>query len=442
MRKKLLNRASVLPTLLWLMLLALLPAKLSAFNYDFGYEYRGQRLYYTIVSEEDKTASVVEPGYGVSGEVEIPDVCYWGNTAYTVVAIEDNAFKGNKDVTRIDIGRNVTTIGEYAFYGCTGLTYISLVYRVTTIGEYAFSECSELETVYIGSSMTTIGARAFMEDGKLTNVYFGSSVETIGDGAFSGTSLSRVVLPPHLKTIGSSAFSRSPLTSVAMGYEVEEIGDDAFNSTRKDLSVYITALNPPTLLGEMFNNISYTLYVMPSENDEVFQAYRSAWPRAEDYYLQNPATEVSFSDNGSTRIVEPGYSGFIWNSLEPKNVTVRNVFCRSSDPDMATVEPYITLSLSEDYPYGSMLHVSNDFASECEIYAETLYPGVYATLTLKSKTTGIEDIAMDEAKAEEARPNDIYNLQGVCLKRNASQDDVDALSPGLYIVGGKKVFVK
>lgn len=36
----------------------------------------------------------------------------------------------------------------------------------------------------------------------------------------------------------------------------------------------------------------------------------------------------------------------------------------------------------------------------------------------------------------------LYNLQGVCLKRNATQDDVDALAPGLYIIGGKKVLVK
>jgi len=40
------------------------------------------------------------------------------------------------------------------------------------------------------------------------------------------------------------------------------------------------------------------------------------------------------------------------------------------------------------------------------------------------------------------RPNDIYNMQGVCLKRNASQDDINALVPGFYIIGGKKVVVK
>ena len=37
---------------------------------------------------------------------------------------------------------------------------------------------------------------------------------------------------------------------------------------------------------------------------------------------------------------------------------------------------------------------------------------------------------------------DIFNLQGVCLKRNATQEDVDALVPGVYIIGGKKVVLR
>lgn len=36
----------------------------------------------------------------------------------------------------------------------------------------------------------------------------------------------------------------------------------------------------------------------------------------------------------------------------------------------------------------------------------------------------------------------IYNAQGICLKRNASEEDVDALTPGLYIIGKHKVIVR
>lgn len=39
-------------------------------------------------------------------------------------------------------------------------------------------------------------------------------------------------------------------------------------------------------------------------------------------------------------------------------------------------------------------------------------------------------------------PADIFNLQGVCVKRNATQEDIDTLTAGVYIIGGKKVIVK
>lgn len=39
-------------------------------------------------------------------------------------------------------------------------------------------------------------------------------------------------------------------------------------------------------------------------------------------------------------------------------------------------------------------------------------------------------------------PSNIYSIQGVLLKRDASQEDIDALEPGLYLIGGRKVLVK
>ena len=39
-------------------------------------------------------------------------------------------------------------------------------------------------------------------------------------------------------------------------------------------------------------------------------------------------------------------------------------------------------------------------------------------------------------------PADIFNLQGVCIKNNAMQSDIEALAPGIYVIGGKKVMVK
>ena len=40
------------------------------------------------------------------------------------------------------------------------------------------------------------------------------------------------------------------------------------------------------------------------------------------------------------------------------------------------------------------------------------------------------------------RFSDIYTLQGVLVCRNASADAIQSLSPGLYIVGGRKILVR
>ena len=53
-------------------------------------------------------------------------------------------------------------------------------------------------------------------------------------------------------------------------------------------------------------------------------------------------------------------------------------------------------------------------------------------------TEGISDVTVDDAIG----PQDIYTLQGICIKRNATEADIDALPEGLYIIGGKKVYVK
>jgi len=53
--------------------------------------------------------------------------------------------------------------------------------------------------------------------------------------------------------------------------------------------------------------------------------------------------------------------------------------------------------------------------------------------------SGIEAVVADEPDTVD---NDIYNMQGVCVKRSATQADIDALPSGLYIIGGRKVVVR
>ena len=59
-----------------------------------------------------------------------------------------------------------------------------------------------------------------------------------------------------------------------------------------------------------------------------------------------------------------------------------------------------------------------------------------------AKTSGIKDVMVDYDSYWEQKQKHIYNLQGILLKQNATSEDIKSLSPGLYIVGGKKIIIR
>lgn len=60
----------------------------------------------------------------------------------------------------------------------------------------------------------------------------------------------------------------------------------------------------------------------------------------------------------------------------------------------------------------------------------------------KIKVATEEKSALSSIAADLKVNNDIYNLQGILVKKAATPDDVKALPAGLYIIGGKKVVIK
>lgn len=167
-----------------------------------------------------------------------------------IIAIEDNAFAGNRALQSVTIPTSVTTIGTYAFGQCASLTTIKGGDNVTTIGyralygtpwleaqseaavlgkvlvkynglataytvpatiksicDEAFAECKTLESVVINGSVKTVPDFAFRGCENLKSITMPKSVTTIAYGAFDHCkSLASVKLPASLKTIETGAF--------------------------------------------------------------------------------------------------------------------------------------------------------------------------------------------------------------------------------------------
>ena len=86
---------------------------------------------------------------------------------------------------KVEIGKNVTSIGNSAFYSCYSLSSVSIPQGVTSIDTYTFYNCSSLSSVSIPSSVTSIGSSAFYNCHSLSSVSIPSSVTSIGNSAFS-----------------------------------------------------------------------------------------------------------------------------------------------------------------------------------------------------------------------------------------------------------------
>ena len=125
-----------------------------------------------------------------------------GGVKYNVVSIKKNAFKKNKKVTSVKIGKNVVTIGANAFAKMKKLKKVAInSTKLTTIGNGAFSGDKKLTSVVIKSmKLKKIGKKAFYGDKKLKTVKISSRIlKTVGKKAFAKTKKKATFKVPSLK---------------------------------------------------------------------------------------------------------------------------------------------------------------------------------------------------------------------------------------------------
>lgn len=105
---------------------------------------RGQQVrvgtnIYVITDTASKAVEFSGTAKKKVAEVTIPASVKIGNTVYKVTSIAKNAFKNNKKIKTVVIGKNVKSIGKKAFFGCKNLRKITVKSKVLTkVGAKAF----------------------------------------------------------------------------------------------------------------------------------------------------------------------------------------------------------------------------------------------------------------------------------------------------------------
>lgn len=125
-----------------------------------------------------------------------------------------SGLSGTINLVTIDISDKIETIGISAFEGCTALERITIPDSVTRIRTRAFKDCTSLDIISFGTGLVQLG-----DDNLGVPVY----------GCFSGSAISRLIIPENVTDIGSYAFYHCEnLSAIQFNEKLWRIGAGAF----------------------------------------------------------------------------------------------------------------------------------------------------------------------------------------------------------------------
>jgi hypothetical protein len=183
---------------------------------------------------------------GAGGAVTIPTTL----GGLPVTRIEDNAFYGKTNLTRLTIPKGIASIGNNAFYGCTGLTSVTISDSVASIGNQAFYGCTGLTSVDLPEQfITDIEYIGLSGQVAATALIQGVGGNLRGNSAFI-TDLTNAVLA---KTGDSDLSTKSDLTSAVelLASKAELATAVAPLASKADLVPYATKTELSTSLATL-----------------------------------------------------------------------------------------------------------------------------------------------------------------------------------------------
>lgn len=157
----------------------------------------------------------------------------------TIIAIDDEAFRGMYNLKSLDIPDGVNVIGTCAFASCSGLESITLPSKLKVIEAETFQDCAKLSFILLPEKLIAIKQYAFWECISLSKVELPKSLKRIGGSAFDGSGLAEISLPEGLLQIDEKAFCRcNELRTITIPHSVTLVGGGVFSQCFKLHSIF------------------------------------------------------------------------------------------------------------------------------------------------------------------------------------------------------------
>ena len=192
-------------------------------------------------------------------------------------SIGKGAFVGNKNLTKLKLGKNLDLIDNNAFTNCS-LEELVLPAKLRKIGANAFMSNNLEKLTFEDGRLSTIGNAAFKKN-NIKSLKLPKSLRLVDNAAFQNNSIEELIIPEgNLIKIGSQSFADNKLKSVNLNKNLKYIlfhsfrnnpgQDGKFKISFKDLE--IDASNLTELEDKLSKEIVLNAYCqsVASENPE------------------------------------------------------------------------------------------------------------------------------------------------------------------------------
>lgn len=399
---------------------------------------------------------------------------WFANQPDGLVYINDRllyVYKGEMPTdTHLEVKEGCTYIGYGAFMGQSNLTSITLPEGLETIEGFAFSQAG-LKEVTIPASCKLIAGRAFFRCLELEGVTILGQPEM---------RIASIDVCPNLKSV--TCYSAKPWDSVSTSTFYYKPQDKDDNSVYERVTLYVPhgakeAYQAVAPWSEFLNIVEMDL--MPIDNNENINIGSdiNSDTNLDGNVVNNVLYNIS-SDNGSYDAVEgclvinKPTSDDTMSALEGKDIFGEDfqsqftgvVFKVAEGSGTIKIQAETTGTMLLKVKIGNNVPVTMDLEGKLkasfdyDVTEETnvyIYAGtpssqakgmrnangesgnalkIYGIEIMRTGPSGIEDVSTDD------EPQDVYSLSGqkVCSRAK----DLKGLPAGVYIVGGKKIFVK
>ncbi len=411
----------------------------------------------------------------ISHKGSISDYAFTGCTGITNATISNegnigtSAFEGAMKTANAVLNINSKGyIGSKAFYGCTGIIDATIA-NEGSIGASAFRGCSSLSTLTLGENVTSIGECAFQGCVSLTAVQIPNRVTTLNDYCFSGTSsLENVNLGSGVQRIGQYCFAGCSIPSLSIPESVTQIGNYAFDNCTKLANVIIADRTTDLTLG---SNGSLPLF-SDCPLDSVYIGGNISYNTSSSYgyspFYRNTSLravvitdkEEEISDNefyGCTNLKNVTIGGDVkkigkWAFSGCSNLDYfsfgKSVETIGQEAFSDCVNLKKLISYAEVPPVCGTNALDDINKWDCVLQVPQSCLAAYQQADQWKEFFFIEDVlstAIGGVTVDGAVPAtaDVYSTNGMLVKRNAELKNLKhELPAGIYIIGGKKVYVR